>query len=705
MKKTRILFEGHDLKFLTHVMNHYKLNHQYHVDVFTYEGHIIKDVREILRILPDIDIIFSEWGLGNLQWFSHHKLPGQKLVTRIHSQEFSTTYLSETNWENVDKVIVVGPYMKERFDRLFPGVSDKCQVIFNMVNTDAFHLEKMSDSRFHLGLLGILPKLKAPHLAVEILQELKKHDNRYKLCIKSRRPEDVAWLWRKPEEQVYYQSFYESIEKEGLSDSVILEPHGNDVAEWFSKIGFIISPSEYESFHMAIAEGMASRAIPVIRNWKGSEDLFPLKYSFSTVKEAAAIVLKYTEEERFLAEGQVTRGFCIEHFDLNILLPEYDKILLAEFHPAAVRRAYAVMADNHRQLVADLEMNRKEHEKLSGDLSSAIAQQKILTESNAGLTKELTVFGTEINRGIVSINSGLTQGFSSVNGGLSQGFSAINSELTQGFSSVNSELLNKFSDLDADVKQQMSDFQQHADFLRLHEKMMEQRFKTFLQQYDSLQKQFEELSGIKDQYIRQIDAFQKQIAENKQLDEKYQDLIIQFDAFRIVHQEKLEVLKGLREEHVLLVDKLARTESQLSSTRQELGRVSNELTRENQRIMQIAEEEKLHILDRHASEKKKLEEQFLRENNQLQAIMEADMARMEREINSMRNEHAREQVRKDSERIRLQERFNQLKDTNADLERRLLLAFNSITWKTGAILVKKPMDFLLWIGRKLSLTK
>ena len=93
MKKTKILFEGHDLKFLSLLIDHYKTNHDYAVEVYTYQGHEISDFTEIHRVLPEIDIIFCEWGLGNLRWFSQNKLPGQKIITRIHSQEFFTNYL------------------------------------------------------------------------------------------------------------------------------------------------------------------------------------------------------------------------------------------------------------------------------------------------------------------------------------------------------------------------------------------------------------------------------------------------------------------------------------------------------------------------------------------------------------------------------------------------------------------------------------
>jgi glycosyltransferase involved in cell wall biosynthesis len=396
MKKTKILFEGHDLKFLSQVIDHYKNRHQYHVDVFTYEGHIIKDLREIRRILPEIDIIFCEWGLGNLQWFSHNKLPGQKIVTRIHLQEFFTPYLADTKWENVDKIIVVGPLMKEKFDRLFPGVSEKCVVIPNMIDTESFNLPKEPDSRFNLGLLGILPKRKAPHLGLEILKELRKTDQRYRLFIKGKRPEEVEWLWKKPEEQAYYVDFFSKIQQMGLADAVVFEPHGSDVQQWFRHIGFIISPSEFESFHMAIAEGMASGTIPVIRNWEGSEKLFPTKYSFSDVAGAVALIRKFSQPQAFETESRPLKQFCTERFDLKVILPEYDKIMLPEMDIAKIREEFYQLSELRTKLIADLEVCEKARETAAADLSSLVIQQKSLVDNNSALSAEILQISADL---------------------------------------------------------------------------------------------------------------------------------------------------------------------------------------------------------------------------------------------------------------------------------------------------------------------
>ena len=323
----KLLIVGHDLKFLKLVIDHLQSKKEFKIETFSYSGHTIPNKRKLLKILPEYKLIFCEWGLGNISFLSKDKRPGQKLIARIHSQEFRTSFLSETAWENVDKIVFVGPFMKEKFITLFPDCKNRCIVIPNLVDTDAFNLNKKEDAHFHLGLLGILPKLKAPHLALDLLTELLKTDKRYKLFIKSKRPEELNWIWRNMEERAYYANFFSNIDNLGLRDAVIFEPHDDEVNKWFRNIGFILSLSDNESFHLAVAEGMASGSIPIIRNWPGAKALFPNKLIFNDIQEAAALILKYSNPLTFIREGGKLKDFCAGHFSLNVLLPEYDKIL------------------------------------------------------------------------------------------------------------------------------------------------------------------------------------------------------------------------------------------------------------------------------------------------------------------------------------------------------------------------------------------
>jgi len=394
MKKTNILIAGHDLKFLTHVMNYFQANSDFHVEIHTYSGHILTDTDRIKKELAGFDIIFCEWGLGNLQWYSQNKLPWQKLITRIHSQEFFTKFLAETNWINVDKIIFVGPYMLEKFIGIFPDIREKCLVIPNLIEPVSFDLEKEKKFAFHLGLLGILPKLKAPHLALDILKELRKTDKRYKLYIKSKRPEELDWLWQKPEEQEYYKEFFNSLDELGLQEAVVFEPHGSDVQQWFRHIGFIVSTSDYEAFHMAVAEGMASGSVPVIRNWEGAKDLFPERLIFNDVKEAVSLILSYSDPEKYKAESKELKNFCRENFSPDSLLPEYRKILFVDKESRKLRKEYCQLEVLKNKLITEFIAGLKSE--ISEDFKNEIKGHEDLIFNFSKLMNEVHELKSEL---------------------------------------------------------------------------------------------------------------------------------------------------------------------------------------------------------------------------------------------------------------------------------------------------------------------
>jgi glycosyltransferase involved in cell wall biosynthesis len=326
MDKKKILFVSHDFKFLTHIIHHFSRLEKYEVALYHHKGHVIQDFQGLAKECLKADIIFCEWGLENLSWLSRNKFPDQKIIVRIHLQEFVTPFLTETNWNHVNKIILVGPHMLRKFKRTFPDFKDNCRLIYNIIDTNSFNLPKTDNAVFNIGSLGVLPSRKAPHLGLELLLQLKKIDKRYKYIIKSKKPEELDWLWKKEKERNYYTSFFENISKLGLEDSVIWEEHGKDVQEWFQKIQHVFSPSEFESFHMAIPEGMASGAIPIIRNWEGADQLYPKKFVFKDIQEAVHIIRKYSDNMIREKEEIYLKNYAQKHFGLNVILKQYEQL-------------------------------------------------------------------------------------------------------------------------------------------------------------------------------------------------------------------------------------------------------------------------------------------------------------------------------------------------------------------------------------------
>ena len=120
----RFLLAGHDLKFTAPLEAWFANDPRYEFRIDEHLGHEIASEKQSRDCLDWADIIFCEWALGNLVWYSKHKKPGQLLFARLHSQEWNyrqrLDYIYKTNWENVDKLLLVTPVIYDHMIREFP---------------------------------------------------------------------------------------------------------------------------------------------------------------------------------------------------------------------------------------------------------------------------------------------------------------------------------------------------------------------------------------------------------------------------------------------------------------------------------------------------------------------------------------------------------------------------------------------------------
>lgn len=289
-KKINLLFAGHDFKFASILIDYFKGLENYNVEIDLWLNHNKHDEEHSLQCLNWADVVVCEWGLGNAVWYSNHKKQNQVLIIRMHRQELDTRYYEKFNMDNINKIITIAPRTLRAFkERL--GVSDiiadaKMTMIYNLVDTDKFKIKKENGVQYNLGMVGYCPKIKRLDRSLDIFERLWAKDRRYSLYVKGKSPMDYAWLWKREDERAYYESIFKRIQQSEWKDNVIFEPWGSDVAEWFKKIGFILSVSDYEGSHVAAAEGMASGSIPIILNWEGSKEIYPVQFILNTIQEA-----------------------------------------------------------------------------------------------------------------------------------------------------------------------------------------------------------------------------------------------------------------------------------------------------------------------------------------------------------------------------------------------------------------------------------
>jgi glycosyltransferase involved in cell wall biosynthesis len=291
-KKT-ILFAGHDLKFLKDVIKSYEDDPEFEVLIDQWKNHADHNEALSREYLDKADIIFCEWGLGNIQWYANHKKRGQRLLVRIHLQENQRPeFLRNANIDNIDYFIFIAPYRYEEFIEMHGIPRHKAKMIFNTVDVEKFYRAKLPEAKFTLGFIGMVPWRKRFDRALDIFQKLWQEDNRYVLRVKGLRPRDYPWMLSKSrkEEMAQYDELYKRIENAPWKKHVIFDGHGSDMPEWFQRIGYIISTSDFEGSHQAVAEGMASGSVPIIYGWDGADTVYPKKYTYSNFADEFQLV-------------------------------------------------------------------------------------------------------------------------------------------------------------------------------------------------------------------------------------------------------------------------------------------------------------------------------------------------------------------------------------------------------------------------------
>ncbi len=330
--RINLLICGHDLKFLRPFIVRCQNSPCYAVRILEHRGHTLKDKDAALAALGWADAIFCEWALGNAVWFSQHKRREQTLIVRLHLQEVQarqrTNFIWEMNWPNVNRLILITHHIYDWFCSHFPSVAPRCSLVYNPIPAkDALNLPKPDDSRFVLGMVGTVPARKRIDIAIALLRRLVEKDSRYVLHVKGALPSGYPWMRQRKDEMAWYDKVFSGIEYLTAAERLVFDPQGPDMPAWYSRVGHILSVSDFEGSHQAVAEGMAAGCVPAIRNWEGASRIYPPEYVAATMDELASLIHQNTEPSRFNQASSFCRQFARERFDQEMVCDRLEAIL------------------------------------------------------------------------------------------------------------------------------------------------------------------------------------------------------------------------------------------------------------------------------------------------------------------------------------------------------------------------------------------
>jgi glycosyltransferase involved in cell wall biosynthesis len=287
---TRVLVAGHDLKFLGPIREAIAATGATLAED-VWQSHTEHNEAASRAILEPASVVLCEWCLGNAVWYSRNKRPDQRLVVRMHRMEAYTDHPRDVEMENVDEVVCVSQHIADEAIERFGWDPAKLRVIPNSVDVDRFRLPKQEGCRFNLAMIGYVPKRKRLDRALDVLEELRRQEPRFRLALIGHPPSEFDWVVRRPEEIEFFRQCFARIqETPALRGAVTFQPFSADLPSLFQQAGFVLSTSDSEGHQVALAEGAASGAVPVIVDRPGARDQYPSRWVHDTPERAAEAV-------------------------------------------------------------------------------------------------------------------------------------------------------------------------------------------------------------------------------------------------------------------------------------------------------------------------------------------------------------------------------------------------------------------------------
>lgn len=333
-QRKRVVIAGTDLKFIGHFESYLKK-----------KGNLVKrdhwkwgepEFIQRTKLLNNWgEFIWCEWNLANAVWYSNNKKPKQKLVSRLHLQEVGARarrFQTSVNMDNIDKILVVANHIIKEARELFGWEEEKLHYLPNYVETERLCNNKIDYSLKKIAIVGVVPERKRLDLALDLIENLRKIDDEWKLIVKGKLPHDYPWMMgesRRSELQ-YYDKQYSRIRKSRyLKDGVEFEGFTLTISEFYKSVGYVLSTSDYESFHYTIADGVSAGNFPIIWPWTGANELYPKEWVVADLDDATEKIIQYSKlVDNQKIDSTIDRiNFIKSNYDLKVILPKMEKAL------------------------------------------------------------------------------------------------------------------------------------------------------------------------------------------------------------------------------------------------------------------------------------------------------------------------------------------------------------------------------------------
>lgn len=321
-KRLVILIAGHDLRFVQPFIDYF--NRYFEVLIDHWAATNKHDPKKSTELLKKADLIWCEWCAGNAVWYSKNVGKHQKLVVRLHKFEIETAYPSQVTWDNVQSLTFIAEGMRD-FANEKHKITCKQYLLYNGFDVDRVEQAYKGERNLYaLAMMGFVPYIKRLDKGIDFFERALATNKRFSFHVKGKAAEELPWVWQK--EQDFFEKQYVRINALRAAGACVTQELYDDKAHaWLGQKGFVLSASDIEGSHQAVAEAMACGTVPLIfGDWTDRYQarlLYPSELCFKNMDAALVFMNRLiVNPDQYKEVSDRCRAFAHENFNKNTIL-------------------------------------------------------------------------------------------------------------------------------------------------------------------------------------------------------------------------------------------------------------------------------------------------------------------------------------------------------------------------------------------------
>jgi glycosyltransferase involved in cell wall biosynthesis len=208
----------------------------------------------------------------------------------------------------------------------------KVATVPNALDVAQLDRPKLDGARFQLGLVGMVPSRKRLDLALDVLEELRREDDRYLLFVKSGMPWEHWWVWQNPAEREHYAGALRRVQRSPLlRGAVVFDDAGPDVAAWLRRVGSCLHQRRRKLPRRAEGICRVPCRCPALARCR---DHYDMRWVHRGPAEMAAAILALGDEQDWRAAGSDAHAQAAAAFNLTRVCQAWHGLLTADLDPA-----------------------------------------------------------------------------------------------------------------------------------------------------------------------------------------------------------------------------------------------------------------------------------------------------------------------------------------------------------------------------------